>query len=568
MKRITHFAMAVVIFLFSCTSNENPGKTSELKPILMTDGIALTRSGIQETRLVEGETVYVWANQRQTSNNGVTWTTDWTKDAYLKAWTLEADGTINDANAYNVLIGNTKYYPPKPLAMVAIHGNFANAFTEDETAIPSSVTHTVESDQNVTGNYEKSDLLWWKSDNITISDDPVHVTFAHKLSKVEITLSDDDFTEDELNQATVTLNNVKPTVTLNMADGTLGSASGTPVFITPRKIGKCRFEAVIPPQTKPTNFISVKMNGATVVVDAQTTFSSNERYVYALTVKKANDIRRNPLWYMAEYNLNTNGTFNTTLSTSQGGYFTWAEAMATSLGVAAQTSSYDGWVAVGKTINDIKYHLPTHMEMVSIIPFVKGETNEGVFSNKPTAKTIITENACTFGYDNTTKYSNKTNNTSNVGIQYKSYWSSYTSGSGVRYAIRFIGTNYCSVWRYKSLGRGTTSARLEISSRLIDKIEASETSKLSSIIDELPSKSDSYWATDEMSGVVNRVMYSTGYSNTAKDRGHYWGATEYSSGLAYRFCWFDTNISSGSADLNLYPYDKSYLFTIRLFRDE
>ena len=42
-------------------------------------------------------------------------------------------------------------------------------------------------------------------------------------------------------------------------------------------------EAVIPPQSKPTNFISVKMKASTDYVDAVvTSFATNEKYVYNL----------------------------------------------------------------------------------------------------------------------------------------------------------------------------------------------------------------------------------------------------------------------------------------------
>ncbi len=564
MKRNTLSALAVIIALVSCTSTENRENMSVPKPIRMTDGIAMTRSGIQETRLVEREKVYVWANQRQTSDNGVTWTTDWTKDAYLKAWTLEADGTTSDANAYNILTGSTKYYPSKPLAMVAIHGNFTT-FTEDETTYPTTVTHTIETDQNTTGNYEKSDLLWWKSDNVTMSDDPVHVNFAHKLSKVEITLSVGDYTEDELDKATVTLNNVLPTVTLNMTNGTLGTASGTPVFITPRKVGKLRYEAVIPPQSKPNNFISVKMNGATVVVDAQTTFSTNERYVYGVTVKKTTDYKRNPLWWMAKWNIKTDGTFDKTTSTSQGGHFTWATALSAGLGLSNPTSSHDGWYTAGKTIEGEKYHLPTKKEFISIVPFIStNSTTNGiaVFYSVPAGNTVVTEEACVFGYDDATKYTNGNSSTNN-GNSYKSYWSTYST-AGIRYAIRFLGTPYCSVWRYKYYNLGTTSSHLQISSKLIDQVGVGETAKLSAIMTEISSTSDAYWVEDESRGIMQRDIYACGYNDGSRDRAHYWSATAYDASNAWRLCWF-----SNDNDVVVNTYSSStILFSIRPFHDE
>lgn len=49
-----------------------------------------------------------------------------------------------------------------------------------------------------------------------------------------------------------------------------------------------------------------------------------------------------------------------------------------------------------------------------------------------------------FGYDATTK----------AGITDNSYWNAYSTGTDVRYAIRFLGTDYCSVWKYQTKDNG------------------------------------------------------------------------------------------------------------------
>mgnify|MGYP006989031863 CR=1 FL=1 len=118
-----------------------------------------------------------------------------------------------------------------------------------------------------------------------------------------------------------------------------------------------------------------------------------------------------------------------------------------------------------------------------------GTTSGILFTSRIASHIIYSETACTFGYDNTTKYSNGTDNTSNAGVSYTSYWSNITGGT--RYAIRFIGTYYVSAWRYQIISDGTKS-RMVISSRLIDPIEESELSTMLSTIQSTDESSDSF----------------------------------------------------------------------------
>ena len=91
---------------------------------------------------------------------------------------------------------------------------------------------------------------------------------GHKLSKIEITLvPSGEYTADDLDRATVTVCNVVPTVSMNLADGSISSAYGTPINITPRKTGKVDFEAIVPPQSKPLNMIQVNLGGNIIKVD-------------------------------------------------------------------------------------------------------------------------------------------------------------------------------------------------------------------------------------------------------------------------------------------------------------
>ena len=329
------------------------------------------------------------------------------------------------------------------------------------------------------------------------------------------------------------------TITMGMADdASSGGVSGG---------------AIIPPQTiaKDASFISFTVAGLGPMIyplPAATTFASGKRYTYYIKVDKTDITVKtevddwgtkvaeqvvlgkkskkmlNPLWYVAEYNINSDLTFNTTESTSQGYLFQWDTGTypAMSLGFTATTgdpNGYDGYLLPNpaKTVSNgekgATWHLPTVMEWYSIVPVVytSNTSYKHIFGNTLAAGTVVEDEPCTFGYSNATKYSNGTDNEGNVGIVYKSYWSTYSSGSNLRYAIRFLGTDYCSVWKYQYFDYNTTSARLVISSRLIPPIAASNVTALSAMMTTIMQNTYN-WSENESIGAIQREFYMAGYA--------------------------------------------------------
>lgn len=241
--------------------------------VIETD-VTMTR-GIQENTLASGEMVYVWAKEYGRSS--------WD---YLKAWTL--------TNGSTGLTGSTKYYPPDGTAitMNAVHGNFSETLTEDDTAA-GTLTHSVVANQSAEGGYEKSDLLFGTATGSKASTSAENIDFTHKLSKIEVNLTAGyGYTSDDLATAIVRLNNVLPTVTINPTDGTLGSASGTALTVTTRKNATTdTYEAVIPPQTfaNPDALIAVTttkddLTLTSTVPNDVATYASDTRYVYNTVV--------------------------------------------------------------------------------------------------------------------------------------------------------------------------------------------------------------------------------------------------------------------------------------------
>jgi len=295
-------------------------------------------------------------------------------------------------------------------------------------------------------------------------------------------------------------------------------------------------------------------------------------------------IRMNPLWWVSEYYVNNNWTFDKTNNTSQG--YLMKQTVAMNSNFVYQSTSYDGWkdfpesTDAARTIEGVVWHVPTKQEAYSIFPGIS-DSNAEWFNNTsvlkvantstPSVSDISTEYECVFGFDGTTK----------SGVVPSSYWSAQNSGT--RYAIRFIGTNYCSAWRYQFLGtNGSTDRRLVISSRLISPIPITDADALATELKKMiPGTSysdDSYWddakLCDEHFG-VKRIFYICGHCATSNpgqhapgtddpgNEGFFWTTTEANSSEAWNVYYY-----SGTLRIHMYKYSKEYPFSIRLFRDK
>ena len=161
-------------------------------------------------------------------------------------------------------------------------------------------------------------------------------------------------------------------------------------------------------------------------------------------------------------------------------------------------SHYDGYRSCDVTdgTTDCTYHLGTKQEWQSIIPCPSDDGSAaGNLLNTSWASGLRTEPACVFGYDATTK----------AGITGKSYWNSTTTGTTKRYAIRFLDSDYCSVWKYEYKNNMGI-----ISSKLIDRISSTDTDALTTMMTTIVNAPDSYWEEDESSGTIQRFLYASG----------------------------------------------------------
>ena len=598
--------LAATGLLGACASDEEAQVTGEPVPIRLSAAVegsqtrAATTSTTGDEVLLDGQDVDAYIKVK-----GGDWVTTGLSATVPRHFSV----TGNSGDLARKSGEAMDYYPMDgtPVSIYAVHPSIASA-----------ATFTVKSDQTDDANYAASDLSYCKTADYNRSESLQTLTFGHVLSKIIVNVQTDLGTVSSVKlraKKSTTL-----TYPANNDDGyTLGTASG--VGMIEMNAGGA---AIIPPQTTAAVGdvrIIVEIDGKGTFVynfPASTTFASNTEYTYtvkigaSITVTSSInpwggsattaehsytgyvtpqiDIKKNPLWYVAEYNLAGDNSFSKTMSTSQGYLFTWSNAMGR--GYTYSTSVYDGWAvpSTPKTVvnetDGVTWHIPTHREFLSIIPFeglgITG-TGRGVFNNSDlqpgTTAGAISEPGCTFGYNNDTKYYNKTDNTNTSGISYDSYWSSYVASSNVRYAIRFLGTPYCSVWRYRVVDYNTENARLEISARLINEIESSATVALGNLMTEIMNKDDSsspsydahYWDEDVDNGIVQRVFYACGFNyNTSAavaapglnsgSTGWYWSTTSAGSDLRYRMK--ITGEYAVVGDNNI-----GHNFSVRLFRD-
>lgn len=589
---------AVLTLFSACTSDDGVLQEGERVPIMISTAISPTRSTTtQDTQIAEDQLVYLWGF-KQSGSGAAEFSNSYFTDV--------TDYWLTKVKSDGSLIGNSftekYYYPSEALTMVGIHGNF----TAVDGSVGNADTHNVFADQSTLSNYAQSDLLHWSAYDLSSSSTAISAQFSHKLCKIVVVLQSNIYSDADLNKALVTLNGVQPTISITPQTGALSSLDGTATTIKPYKSDDIHREAIIPPQAKPNEFITITMNGYTTTAtpDEPTGgyFVANTKYIYTITVNKtgisistaitpwgtdnaainvspgvsSRNVKMNPLWYMAKSNLNQDlKSFSIEKSVKQGYMWLWANAM--NKGFTASTNSYDGYAtpATPKTVygdgneEGVSWHMPTKMEWQSIVPF-----NVNIFSDSPAGANLVSEQPSTFGFNNSTKYSNGKDNTSNVGIAYQSYWSTYVANSNVRYAIRFLGTDYCSVWRYQimNMGSGNTSARLVISSRLIDPIAETNTSAMEAMMATI-TDSGYDWSEDESIGAVQRTLYACG-ANSGADaaptgsnydsggHGYYWCSTDVDATYVWNVLFGDNTLSTMSAS----QY-KSYARPIRLFRD-
>ena len=446
--------------------------------------------------------------------------------------------------------------------------------TSNTLTPPESYDYSLETDQQTNGYNE---LLYCKAMNKKCSDGTITFTFYHQLARVVFNVTHERTGTLSVNSSSIG-NTTSFPITARFSVPTGSSNYGTWVTkttynsITPKtettQSGfQKTYSAVIFPKkyTQNTQLFSLTSNSLNYTyeisdADGQDLLVGNQ-YNYTIQVRDGL-FRRNPLWYVAPYNMLTSTTMAT--SDNAGNYFNWSTAMNY---FAAQSTSYSTYKTAGKTIGGVKYHLPVAGEWKSIMPCTvntDGSFNNFVSSSSRSAyKSAF--NTAIFGCNATTK----------EGISESSFFV-YASETE-RHAIRFLGTNYCSAWKYEWLGEGISDSPLylRISATIIEKV-ANSSSAASAWYNN--NWSSIFWGNNESIGATQRQFYSRGYTltnnlsngfSTVPDVGPYNNLVNTSATLESTNTWMWALLIEGitSNRIGMYECDTRLGRTIRLFKD-
>lgn len=207
-KYFSHHIWAVVILmLVGCTADEDA-------PVNQDDHIIRLSSTIQGTRTISDPQV---AQLNTTVKVGVFGRVGSSGIANGNncSYTVGAGGSLSTTTAMNWPDGSVNIYAYAPWNS---EWNFDNANT-----------FTVASDQSTEDGYLASDLLYGlptAGNPVAPTTEVVPLRFYHQLVRLAITVQVNSSMTDGLENAIVSINNILPSTTLNLSDGTVGSAQG------------------------------------------------------------------------------------------------------------------------------------------------------------------------------------------------------------------------------------------------------------------------------------------------------------------------------------------------------
>lgn len=301
------------------------------------------------------------------------------------------------------------------------------------TEIANTLTPPEDYDYSLTANQQTSDyleLLYCKAASHTYASSPVTLSFYHQLSRLVINVSHDLSTTLSITSVSVGSSTFPTTARFSVPTGSSNvgswtpSAYGTIVPKTETTQGsyQATYSAVVFPDTYTKDskiFTLTNSDGSyiySITESAGQTFTAGNQYTLAINVR--DDITKNPLWWVAQYNMDEGGTsFVSEQSTTDQHIF-----------------NIDG----AKGANISGYHLPTRKQQVSIIPsnVTAGEDIDmGIFKQTNTVNSPCEypEVACIVGGAAVAASTSVLGKNADLDF----------------YAVRFINTPYASAWHYK-----------------------------------------------------------------------------------------------------------------------
>ena len=245
------FSIATIV-LAACTQIENPAESNVPVSLSYSTVVATETKAAQnlnEGTFASGESVKV-----RISNTGE------------GAWT-DYDFTTGSAGAMSPA-STVPYYPAgaQNIDIVAFYPATAGA------------TFTVATDQTADASYKASDLMFASVTNQARQAEAVNLAFSHKMAKLCVNVSAGSGVSSI---TSVSILNVKPTVSFNQATGAVGSAGGDATAIAMSNEGA----AVIPAQAINGGLLSIVTDKGTATYSvADKTFEAGKLYTLNITV--------------------------------------------------------------------------------------------------------------------------------------------------------------------------------------------------------------------------------------------------------------------------------------------
>lgn len=270
MKTISKLYAVGLLALTACSADTELSELSDRVPINLgyttvtaNETRASANTALNDVNIASGRAVRV-----RISTDGGTSYTDYD-------YTTGASGTMTPPSA-------KPYYPASgTVKIVAYHPSTA------------STSFTINNNQTTDANYNASDLMF--SNNVSAQEkttNTVNLQFRHKMAKIVVNATKGDgvnYIES------ITLKNVKPTVSFNQSTGAVGTATGTAVDVSIFSGGgssntTASGAAVIPGQTLEGNFLEIETDQGTASYDiggdGYYEFTSNSKTTLNITVNK------------------------------------------------------------------------------------------------------------------------------------------------------------------------------------------------------------------------------------------------------------------------------------------
>lgn len=277
-------------------------------------------------------------------------------------------------------------------------------------------------------------------------------------------------------------------------------------------------------QTKKSFSVKASDEAADFILEAKATqegATAQEIKIHRKAKETPIPANRLPLAYVAEYNINLDGTgFATTHATDVSGYFTFKEAVNKFSDI---------------TIADKKYHLPTKEEWMAIVPPSRATPDYVDFASEYT-------------------YTDSVETVSVGGKMITSTNDYYGTGEDEVYGLRFKGTNLCSAWKYEYTFVDSHRV-LRVTARPVDMATNPIT------IEEV--KKPEFWASNTSDDIV-RIFPASGWFGLSdilyaqESLGSFWSATSADS----KKSWY---MVFGRANARIDIHFAVYYYSVRLF---